>query len=87
MGWSHNASAQVPRIAKNRQVILRMSVALSLVEEWRTSLLFPPSQNISKSEEGDYTYLRINFFYPGASMGRIDGVIFPNPDAMFVKEV
>ena len=46
-----------------------------------------PLQNISKSEEGDYTYLRINFFYPGASLGRIDGVIFPNPEAMFVKEV
>ena len=25
-------------------------------------------QNISKSEEGDYTYLRINFFYPGRSV-------------------
>ena len=45
------------------------------------------TQNISKSEEGDYTYLRINFFYPGASLGRIDGVLFPNPDATFVKEV
>ena len=22
-------------------------------------------KNISKSEEGSYTYLRINFFYPG----------------------
>ena len=48
---------------------------------------FISSQNISKSEEGDYTYLRINFFYPGASLGRIDGVVFPNPEAMFVKEV
>ena len=28
-------------------------------------LLFLLHQNISKSEEGDYVYLRINFFYPG----------------------
>ena len=63
-------------------------------------------QNISKSEEGDYVYLRINFFYPGryhtvcvyegerervmlyfSSLGRIDGVAFPNPEATFVKEM
>ena len=28
-------------------------------------VLFLLHQNISKSEEGDYVYLRINFFYPG----------------------
>jgi nucleosome binding factor SPN SPT16 subunit len=44
-------------------------------------------KNISKSEEGDYVYLRINFFFPGSSLGRIDGVAFPNPDATFVKEM
>lgn len=44
-------------------------------------------KNISKSEEGDYVYLRINLFYPGSSLGRIDGVAFPNPEATFVKEM
>jgi len=32
-------------------------------------------------------YLRINFFHPGSSLGRVDGVVFPNPEATFVKEV
>lgn len=40
-------------------------------------------KNISQSIEGDYTYLRINFFHPGAT---ITGA-FANPEATFVKEV
>merc|ERR1712079_36509 len=43
-------------------------------------------KNISSSVEGDYTYLRINFFHPGASIGK-DEPRFNNPEATFVKEV
>lgn len=39
------------------------------------------------SVEGDYTYLRINFFCPGSALGRNEGNIFPNPEATFVKEM
>lgn len=44
-------------------------------------------KNISQSVEGDYTYLRINFYHPGATMGRNEGGMYPQPDATFVKEV
>lgn len=44
-------------------------------------------KNISQSVEGDYTYLRINFFHPGATMARGEGSQFSNPDATFAKEV
>ncbi|XP_055909921.1 FACT complex subunit spt16 isoform X1 [Eupeodes corollae] len=44
-------------------------------------------KNISQSVEGEYTYLRINFFHPGATMGRNEGGIYPQPEATFVKEV
>lgn len=30
-------------------------------------------KNISQSVEGDYTYLRVNFFHPGSTMGKNDG--------------
>ena len=43
-------------------------------------------KNISSSVEGDYTYLRINFFHPGASIGK-DEPRFNNPEATFLKEV
>ncbi|XP_065915341.1 FACT complex subunit SPT16-like [Dysidea avara] len=44
-------------------------------------------KNVSKSEEGDSTYLRINFFFPGSSVGKNDGVAYPNPDGSFIKEI
>ncbi|XP_022662771.1 FACT complex subunit spt16-like [Varroa jacobsoni] len=45
-------------------------------------------KNISQSVEGDYTYLRINFFHPGGgALGRNEGSYFPNPEATFLKEV
>ncbi|GAB0094238.1 FACT complex subunit spt16 [Sergentomyia squamirostris] len=44
-------------------------------------------KNISQSVEGDYTYLRINFFHPGATMGRNEGGLYFHPDATFLKEV
>lgn len=44
-------------------------------------------KNISQSVEGDYTYLRINFFHPGATVGRNEAGMYSQPDATFVKEV
>ncbi|VDI07180.1 Hypothetical predicted protein [Mytilus galloprovincialis] len=44
-------------------------------------------KNISQSIEGDYTYLRINFYHPGSSLGRNEGNVFPQPDATFLKEI
>lgn len=43
-------------------------------------------KNISQSVEGDYTYLRINFFHPGVISGK-ETSQFTQPDATFVKEV
>ncbi|XP_025194919.1 FACT complex subunit spt16 [Melanaphis sacchari] len=43
-------------------------------------------KNISQSVEGDYTYLRINFFHPGAALARGESY-FQNPEAVFVKEL
>lgn len=43
-------------------------------------------KNISQSVEGDYTYLRINFFHPGSNIGKTEGN-FANPEAIYVKEV
>ncbi|KAF6032508.1 dre4 [Bugula neritina] len=44
-------------------------------------------KNISQSVEGDYTYLRINFFHPGSSLGAKDSAQFHNPNATFLKEM
>ncbi|XP_050399459.1 FACT complex subunit spt16 [Patella vulgata] len=44
-------------------------------------------KNISQSVEGEYTYLRINFFHPGATLGRNEGNAYPNSDMTFLKEI
>ncbi|XP_003747374.1 FACT complex subunit SPT16 [Galendromus occidentalis] len=45
-------------------------------------------KNVSQSVEGDFTYLRINFFHPGGgALGRNEGSYFPNPELTFSKEV
>ncbi|XP_002733005.1 FACT complex subunit SPT16 [Saccoglossus kowalevskii] len=44
-------------------------------------------KNISQSIEGTYTYLRINFFHPGSTIGRTDNIMFPQPEASFLKEL
>lgn len=43
-------------------------------------------KNISQSVEGEYMYLRINLFHPGATMGK-EGGAYSQPDATFLKEV
>lgn len=44
-------------------------------------------KNCSQSVEGDYTYLRINFFHPGATITAKEGSSFTQPDASFMKEI
>lgn len=42
-------------------------------------------KNVSTSVEGDYLYLRINFFFPGSSLEK--GTVFPTNEATFLKEL
>ncbi|KAL8948463.1 MAG: hypothetical protein Q9222_005351 [Ikaeria aurantiellina] len=44
-------------------------------------------KNASKSDEGDYAYLRINFLSPGQGVGRKDDQPFEDPTAHFVRSL
>lgn len=45
-------------------------------------------KNISQSIEGDYTYLRLNFFHPGTTISKTESNMFANNfDATFLKEL
>ncbi|KAK2708854.1 hypothetical protein QYM36_014471, partial [Artemia franciscana] len=44
-------------------------------------------KNISQSVEGDYTYLRVNFFHPGAAVGKGDLTSFQSPESTHLKEI
>jgi nucleosome binding factor SPN SPT16 subunit len=50
-------------------------------------------KNLSSSVEGDYTYLRINFFHPGVAINKAatssassEGT-YPNQDCVYIKEM
>lgn len=42
-------------------------------------------KNVSTSNEGEYTYLRINLFFPGSTLEK--GSVFPTNEATFLKEL
>lgn len=44
-------------------------------------------KNVSKSDEGDFTYLRFNFIAPGQIAGKKEDVPFEDPDATFVRSM
>lgn len=50
-------------------------------------------KNLSSSVEGDYTYLRINFFNPGVAVNKVGGGAasnegtYLNQDCVFIKEI
>ncbi|KIL69574.1 hypothetical protein M378DRAFT_7423 [Amanita muscaria Koide BX008] len=44
-------------------------------------------KNASKSDEGEYTYLRINFQTPGQLTGKKEDTPFEDPDATFIRSV
>ncbi|KAE8266753.1 hypothetical protein A4X09_0g5594 [Tilletia walkeri] len=44
-------------------------------------------KNVTKSEEGNYTYLRFNFISPGQIAGRKEDVPFEDPDASFIRSM
>ena len=44
-------------------------------------------KNASKNDEGEYSYLRINFLSPGQGVGRKEDQPFENPSAQFVRSL
>ena len=44
-------------------------------------------KNASKSDEGDFAYLRINFLSPGQGVGRKDDQPYEDPNAHFVRSL
>ncbi|KAH9079223.1 FACT complex subunit SPT16 [Lactarius deliciosus] len=44
-------------------------------------------KNVSKNDEGDFTYLRVNFQTPGQLAGKKEDTPFEDPDATFIRSV
>ncbi|EPQ27210.1 uncharacterized protein PFL1_05133 [Pseudozyma flocculosa PF-1] len=44
-------------------------------------------KNVSKSDEGEFTYLRLNFVTPGQIAGKKEDVPFDDPEATFIRSM
>lgn len=74
---SYKNTSQMPRVTEVKELKLYVD------QKYETVILpiygipvpfhISTIKNISQSVEGDYTYLRINFFHPGSTMGRNEG--------------
>ncbi|XP_071446313.1 FACT complex subunit spt16 isoform X2 [Hetaerina americana] len=88
---SYKSSSQVPREpeVKELKIFVDRKYETVILPVFGIAVPFHIStiKNISQSVEGDYTYLRINFFHPGTALGRNEGGVYQQPDATFVKEV
>ncbi|KAG7455014.1 hypothetical protein MATL_G00251980 [Megalops atlanticus] len=88
---SYKSVSQMPREREIREMKIfidkKYETVIMPVFGIATPFHIATIKNISMSVEGDYTYLRINFYVPGSYLGRQEGNIFPNPEATFVKEI
>ena len=87
---AYKSVAQLPKesdLRALRLVVDRRYEALILpLFGYPTPFHISTVKNVASSVEGDYTYLRVNFFHPGAAIAK-DSAQFQDPEATFIKEV
>merc|ERR1712223_904735 len=88
---SYKSAGQLPREkeVKELKIYVDKKYETVILPIWGIPVPFHIAtiKNISTSIEGDYTYLRINFFHPGAAVGKDGSNYATPPDASFLKEL
>lgn len=86
---SFKREQQVPVPSKNELIIVDRKTASIVVPIMGRPVPFHINtiKNASKSDEGEYAYLRINFLSPGQSVGRKDDQPFEDPNAHFLRNL
>ncbi|KAF9052732.1 FACT complex subunit SPT16 [Panaeolus papilionaceus] len=92
-GWkkfqSYKGEAGVPaEVEKLRILVDRKAQTVILpINGFAVAFHINTIKNASKNDEGDFTYLRINFQTPGQLAGKKEDTPFENPDATFIRSV
>ncbi|CAI5741519.1 unnamed protein product [Hyaloperonospora brassicae] len=91
---AYSGPQDYPAELRERQVMVDMRAEAVILPINGVPVPFHIStiKNVSKSEEDKATYLRINFYVPGTSLGRdvlpaMANAIIKHPDKMFIKEL
>jgi nucleosome binding factor SPN SPT16 subunit len=84
---SYKKDTQLPPQTKDNRILVDRRNETILLPVFGLSVPFHVStiKNISKSDEGEYTYLRFNFITPGQTLNKSDTVVFEDSNSTFVR--
>lgn len=86
---SYKRGEQIPAKAQDLKVMIDQRANSIVLPIYGFAVPFHINtlKNVSKSDEGEYTYLRFNFISPGQIAGKKDDTPFEDPDATFVRSL
>ncbi|EMD38571.1 hypothetical protein CERSUDRAFT_113749 [Gelatoporia subvermispora B] len=92
-GWkrfqSYKGEAGLPREAESLRIYVdRKSQTIILpIHGFAVPFHINTIKNVSKNDEGEFTYLRVNFQTPGQLAGKKEDTPFEDPDATFIRSI
>ncbi|CAO3689607.1 unnamed protein product [Umbelopsis ramanniana] len=84
---SYKSDAKLPKEVKNLQIVVDARAHTVILPIYGMAVPFHIStlKNVSKSDEGDYVMLRLNFITPGQAGAKKDDQPFDDANANFVR--
>ncbi|KAI5124316.1 hypothetical protein M0805_008924 [Coniferiporia weirii] len=92
-GWkrfqSYKGEAGLPKEVENMRIYVdrKAQTVILPVHGFAVPFHINTIKNASKNDEGEFTYLRINFQSPGQLAGKKEDTPFEDPDATFIRSV
>ncbi|KAH9930997.1 FACT complex subunit SPT16 [Fomitopsis serialis] len=92
-GWkrfqSYKGEAALPKEAESLRIFVdrKAQTIILPIHGYAVPFHINTIKNVSKNEEGDFTYLRVNFQTPGQLAGKKEDTPFEDPDATFIRSV
>ncbi|KAH8108126.1 FACT complex subunit SPT16 [Cristinia sonorae] len=92
-GWkrfqSYKGEAALPREAESLRIFVdkKAQTIILPIHGYAVPFHINTIKNVSKNDEGDFTYLRVNFQTPGQLAGKKEDTPFEDPDATFIRSI
>ncbi|KAI0807182.1 FACT complex subunit SPT16 [Fomes fomentarius] len=92
-GWkrfqSYKGEAALPREVEDLRIFIdrKTQTVVFPIHGFAVPFHINTIKNVSKSEEADFTLLRVNFQTPGQLAGRKEDTPFEDPDATFIRSI
>lgn len=86
---SYKRDNQLPSRVKDLIIVVDQKAATVVIPMFGRPVPYHINtiKNVSKTEEGEWTSLRINFLSPGQGVGRKDDQPFEDPNAQYIRQV